>query len=141
MTPQNGEHMPQAVLTLNENNRCRETLLFPGHVPSQIPTQRPPECQEAMFRELPLNTEELAPGRNNTVTTLGGKCVFSYTRAQPGLCHRLFLNRNLAVGFVGLKGTSLAPEVRPFRVLRKVGQKFFLPAGNNTEESASHPFY
>lgn len=36
---------------------------------------------------------------------------------------------------------SLAAELKPFRVLRKVGQKFFLPAGNNTEESASHSFY
>lgn len=52
-----------------------------------------------------------------------------------------FLNRNLTVGLVGLEGTSLAAEARPFKVLREVGQKFFLPAGNNTEVSASHPFY
>lgn len=47
----------------------------------------------------------------------------------------------LGSGLSWAGGASLAAEVRPFRVLREVGQKFFLPAGNNTGESASYPFY
>lgn len=66
---------------------------------------------------------------------------FELHQGLAGPLPQALLNRNLAVGLAGLEGTSLATEVRPFRVLRKVGQRFFLPAGNNTEESASHPFY
>lgn len=46
---------------------------------------------------------------------------FQLDQGRPGLSHKLFLNRNLAVELARLEGMSLAAEVRPFRALRKVG--------------------
>lgn len=67
-TLQNGEHVLSTVSISKEKKIGREALLFPGHVPWQIPTQRSPERQKAIFRELPPNMEDLVPDRKNMVT-------------------------------------------------------------------------
>lgn len=72
-TLQNWEHVLQIVLISKEKRKnivCYIHLLYTGHVPLQIPSQRSPECQKVkiIFKELPPNMEGLALDTNNTIT-------------------------------------------------------------------------